>query len=98
MDGDLGDVLDELGHRGVLQLMIEGGANVAHDFHHAGLVDRYVIYLAPRCSVATMRGRCSSATEHRRSMRWHRGRIVDVQRLGDDSHRFRTATRMIGAR
>ena len=47
MDGDLADVLDELGHRGVLQLMIEGGAHVAHDFHQAGLVDRYVIYLAP---------------------------------------------------
>jgi diaminohydroxyphosphoribosylaminopyrimidine deaminase/5-amino-6-(5-phosphoribosylamino)uracil reductase len=40
-------VLDELGQRGIVQLLVEGGATVAHDFHHAGLVDRYVIYLAP---------------------------------------------------
>ena len=40
-------VLDELGRRGVLQLLVEGGAAVAHDLHQAGLVDRYVLYLAP---------------------------------------------------
>ena len=45
--GDLGALLDELGDRGVLQLLVEGGAGVAHDVHAAGLVDRYVIYLAP---------------------------------------------------
>ncbi len=47
LGGDLGDVLDELGRRGVLQAMVEGGAAVAHDFHAAGLVDRYVLYVAP---------------------------------------------------
>jgi diaminohydroxyphosphoribosylaminopyrimidine deaminase / 5-amino-6-(5-phosphoribosylamino)uracil reductase len=47
MGGDLGDVLDDLGSRGVVQLLVEGGATVAHDFHRAGLVDRYVLYLAP---------------------------------------------------
>ena len=41
------ELLDELGADGVLQLMVEGGANVASEFHDAGLVDRYVIYLAP---------------------------------------------------
>jgi diaminohydroxyphosphoribosylaminopyrimidine deaminase/5-amino-6-(5-phosphoribosylamino)uracil reductase len=45
--GDLGAVLDELGGLGHLQLLVEGGAAVAHGFHHAGLVDRYVLYLAP---------------------------------------------------
>ncbi|MGA3148775.1 MAG: bifunctional diaminohydroxyphosphoribosylaminopyrimidine deaminase/5-amino-6-(5-phosphoribosylamino)uracil reductase RibD [Acidimicrobiales bacterium] len=45
--GDLGAVLDELGHRGIVQLLVEGGPTVAHAFHHAGLVDRYVLYLAP---------------------------------------------------
>src|SRR5205807_1519360 len=48
--GDPGPVLDELGGRGVLQLLVEGGATVAHQFHAAGLVDRYVIYLAPALS------------------------------------------------
>lgn len=45
--GPLPELLDELGNDGVLQLMVEGGANVASEFHDAGLVDRYVIYLAP---------------------------------------------------
>ena len=47
MGGDLGDVLDRLGARGVLQVLVEGGASVAGVFHRAGLVDRYVFYLAP---------------------------------------------------
>lgn len=45
--GDLPDLLDELGRDGVLQLMVEGGANTAAQFQSEGLVDRYVIYLAP---------------------------------------------------
>lgn len=47
LSGDLGAVLDELGRRDVVQLMVEGGATVAGAFHGAGLVDRYVVYLAP---------------------------------------------------
>lgn len=47
LDGSLPEVLDELGRRGVLQAMVEGGATVAGEFHRAGLVDRYVLYLAP---------------------------------------------------
>jgi len=47
MKGDLAGVLDELGRDGVLQVLVEGGAAVAGAFHRAGLVDRYVIYLAP---------------------------------------------------
>ncbi|MCP4227500.1 MAG: riboflavin biosynthesis protein RibD, partial [Actinomycetia bacterium] len=29
------------------QLMVEGGPTVAGSFHRAGLVDHYVLYLAP---------------------------------------------------
>jgi diaminohydroxyphosphoribosylaminopyrimidine deaminase / 5-amino-6-(5-phosphoribosylamino)uracil reductase len=47
LSGELGDVLADLGRRGVLQLLVEGGATVARAFHAAGLVDRYVLYLAP---------------------------------------------------
>jgi diaminohydroxyphosphoribosylaminopyrimidine deaminase/5-amino-6-(5-phosphoribosylamino)uracil reductase len=47
LGGEPGAVLDELGRRGVLQVLVEGGATVAHAFHHAGVVDRYVLYLAP---------------------------------------------------
>jgi diaminohydroxyphosphoribosylaminopyrimidine deaminase/5-amino-6-(5-phosphoribosylamino)uracil reductase len=45
--GPLTDVLDELGAMGHLQLLVEGGPTVAHAFHAQGLVDRYVLYLAP---------------------------------------------------
>ena len=47
LDGPLTGVLDELGERGVLQAMVEGGASAAGAFHREGLVDRYVLYLAP---------------------------------------------------
>lgn len=48
LSGPPARILDRLGRRGdVLQLMIEGGAGVAGSFHRAGLVDRYVVYLAP---------------------------------------------------
>jgi len=45
--GELTDLLDELGQRGILQVLVEGGATVAGAFHRAGLVDHYVVYLAP---------------------------------------------------
>jgi diaminohydroxyphosphoribosylaminopyrimidine deaminase/5-amino-6-(5-phosphoribosylamino)uracil reductase len=47
LDGGLESVLDDLGSRGMVQVLVEGGATVAHDFHTRGLVDRYVLYLAP---------------------------------------------------
>ena len=47
LSGPLGEALDDLGARGMLQVLVEGGSAVAHDFHAAGLVDRYVVYLAP---------------------------------------------------
>ncbi len=46
-DGGLEELLDELGNRGVLQVMVEGGATLAGSFHRADLVDEYWIYLAP---------------------------------------------------
>jgi diaminohydroxyphosphoribosylaminopyrimidine deaminase/5-amino-6-(5-phosphoribosylamino)uracil reductase len=47
LSGELGEVLDRLGRDGIVQLLVEGGPSVAHSFHQAGLVDRYVLYLAP---------------------------------------------------
>ena len=84
LSGDLGDVLDELGRRGVVQAVVEGGATVAGAFHRAGLVDRYVLYLAPALfggddgrPLFTGPGAPTIAEV------W-RGRIVSVDRLGDD--------------
>jgi diaminohydroxyphosphoribosylaminopyrimidine deaminase/5-amino-6-(5-phosphoribosylamino)uracil reductase len=47
LSGALDAVLDELGGKGILQVLVEGGASVAGAFHRAGLVDRYVLYVAP---------------------------------------------------
>jgi len=84
LDGDPGDVLDELGRRGVLQAMVEGGATVAGDFHRAGLVDRYVVYLAPAFFGGDdARPLFAGAGVPTIDDLW-RGRLVSVERLGDD--------------
>ena len=84
LSGDLGGVLDELGRRGVLQAMVEGGATVAGDFHRAGLVDRYVLYLAPVFFGGDdARPLFAGAGAPTIDDVW-RGRIVSVERLGDD--------------
>ena len=47
LSGDLGEVLDRLGDKGVLSVLVEGGPTVASSFHAARLVNRYLVYLAP---------------------------------------------------
>ena len=82
--GDLGELLDQLGDKGVLQLLVEGGASVAHDFHAAGFVDRYVVYLAPALFGGDdARGLFAGPGAATIDDVW-RGRIVSVERLGDD--------------
>lgn len=84
MAGDLGSVLDELGGDGVLQLLVEGGAAVAGDFHRAGLVDRYVIYLAPALFGGDdANGLFLGAGAWDIDDLW-RGRFVGVERVGED--------------
>src|SRR5438270_18188 len=84
LGGDLADVLDELGRRDVLQLLVEGGAHVAGAFHRAGLVDRYIFYIAPALfggdDARPMFAGAGAATM---ADVW-RGHIVSVERLGDD--------------
>lgn len=84
LEGDLDEVLLELGRRGVLQVLVEGGATVAGAFHRAGLVDRYAIYLAP-AFFGGDDGRPLFSGPGASTMAdvW-RGRIVEVQRLGAD--------------
>ncbi len=82
--GDLGDVLDELGAEGHLQVLVEGGPTVAHAFHEAGLVDRYVLYLAPALFGGDDgRGLFSGPGAKSIDDVW-RGRIRSVTRLGED--------------
>ena len=82
--GDPGLVLDELGGRGVLQLLVEGGATVAHQFHAAGLVDRYVIYLAPALSGGSDARPLFEGTGVATITDLWRSRFLSVERLGDD--------------
>lgn len=82
--GPLDELLDELGRDGVLQLMVEGGATAAAAFHGAGLVDRYVVYLAPAIFGGDdARPMFAGSAAPTIDDVW-RGRIVDVERLGDD--------------
>ena len=84
LGGELDDVLTELGRRGVLQLLVEGGASVAHAFHAAGLVDRYVLYLAP-VLFGGDDGRPIFAGPGAGTIGdvW-KGRIVSIEQLGED--------------
>ena len=82
--GEPGEVLDELGRLGVLSAIVEGGATVAGAFHRAGVVDRYVFYVAPALlggddgrPVLAGPGVATIAEA------W-RGRIVGVEQMGDD--------------
>jgi diaminohydroxyphosphoribosylaminopyrimidine deaminase/5-amino-6-(5-phosphoribosylamino)uracil reductase len=82
--GDLGELLDHLGGRGVVQLLVEGGATVAASFHREGLVDRYVIHLAP-CLFGGDDARPLFAGAGGATIDdvW-RGRIVSTRLVGDD--------------
>lgn len=84
LEGDLGGVLDELGRRGVLQAMVEGGATVAGEFHRAGLVDRYVLYLAPAFFGGDDARPLFTGSGAPTIADLWRGRIESVERLGDD--------------
>ncbi len=84
LDGPLDEVLATLGGKGVLQVLVEGGASVAHAFHAAGLVDHYVLYLAPAL-LGGDDGRPLFAGAGAATMAdaW-RGRVSGVKVLGDD--------------
>jgi len=84
LSGDLGDVLDELGRRGVVQAMVEGGASVAGAFHRAGLVDRYVLYVAPAAFGGDDAKPLFAGPGAKTIDDVWRGRIAAVERIGDD--------------
>jgi diaminohydroxyphosphoribosylaminopyrimidine deaminase/5-amino-6-(5-phosphoribosylamino)uracil reductase len=84
LSGDLKDVLDELGRRGVLRLLVEGGATVAHEFHAAGLVDRYVLYLAPKLFGGDDGRPIFSGPGAGTIEDVWKGQLISVERLGDD--------------
>ena len=84
LHGELDGVLAELARRGVVQAMVEGGSTVAGNFHRAGLVDRYVLYLAPALFGGDdARPLFTGAGVATIDDLW-RGRIVSIEQLGAD--------------
>ncbi|MGH9075858.1 MAG: bifunctional diaminohydroxyphosphoribosylaminopyrimidine deaminase/5-amino-6-(5-phosphoribosylamino)uracil reductase RibD [Acidimicrobiales bacterium] len=84
LGGDLGEILDDLGRRGVLQVLVEGGARVAGDFHRARLIDRYVLYLAPALFGGDDSRPLFAGPGAPTVADLWRGEIVEVRRLGPD--------------
>jgi diaminohydroxyphosphoribosylaminopyrimidine deaminase/5-amino-6-(5-phosphoribosylamino)uracil reductase len=82
--GEPESILAELGAKGILQVLVEGGARVARSFHAARAVDRYVFYVSPVLfggddGVPVFAGPGVADM----SAVW-RGRIVSVRQLGED--------------
>ncbi len=84
LSGDLGLILDELGHHDVLQVLIEGGPTTTSAFFEAGLVNHVVWYQAAAFagSMGTLSALKGFSTPTMDALR--RGRLIDVRRIGDD--------------
>ena len=78
------ELLDYLGEKGILQLLVEGGSKVAGTFHDKGLVDKYIIYFTPgflgNGSGVHM---ISGVGAQHLSQIW-RGKFGNVQKIGED--------------
>ncbi len=82
--GDISQLLLGLNDDGIIQLMVEGGAYVAYEFHSRGLVDEYVFYISPTIiggsnGVPLMDG--EGAVDLNSSFK---GQITQVRRFGPD--------------
>lgn len=82
--GSLVDLLDTLGGQNVLQLLVEGGPRVATSFHREGLINQYILHLAPAFSGGSdSLGVFEGFGIQTMADLW-RGRITSTQRLGSD--------------
>ncbi len=84
VSGPLREVLADLAKNDVVELLVEGGAHVAGEFHRSGLVDEYVVYLAPALAggddgLPMMAGPGMATIADA----W-RGDITEVRRVGPD--------------
>ncbi len=82
--GELATLLDTLGSEGVLQLLVEGGPRVAASFHNQGLVNRYIMHIAPAIAGGDDAQPLFRGPGARTIAEIWRGRIVTATRLGDD--------------
>jgi diaminohydroxyphosphoribosylaminopyrimidine deaminase / 5-amino-6-(5-phosphoribosylamino)uracil reductase len=84
LGGPLPDVLADLAGRGVVTLLVEGGATVAHAFHAAGLVDRYVLYLASAFMGGSDGAPLFAGPGAPNVAAVRRASLLGVRRIGDD--------------
>ena len=83
VEGDIKDVIGNLESGEVLQILVEGGAQVAREFHESGCVDKYVIYLAPAILGGVGKNIFGIETQRRFAELW-RGEIESVSKFGSD--------------
>ncbi|HEX4461562.1 MAG TPA: bifunctional diaminohydroxyphosphoribosylaminopyrimidine deaminase/5-amino-6-(5-phosphoribosylamino)uracil reductase RibD [Polyangia bacterium] len=76
-------LVDELGRRGILTLLVEGGGEVHGAFLSAGLADRVVLFIAPKIIGAGGVPLISTAGPRKMADAWRLG-AVSTRRLGDD--------------
>lgn len=82
--GEPEELLDHLGADGVVQLLVEGGPTVARSLHERGLIDRYVLHVAPAFAAgATAPGIFAGDGPATIADLW-RGRFVSAERFGED--------------
>jgi diaminohydroxyphosphoribosylaminopyrimidine deaminase/5-amino-6-(5-phosphoribosylamino)uracil reductase len=77
-------LLDELGKRGILSVLVEGGAEVHGSFFEAGLVDKVHAYVAPRLIGGREALGAIGGIGVERLVDAVQLRELDVTRLGDD--------------
>ena len=83
-DDGLNELLEELGRRGCLQLLVEGGAHVARSFLDDGLVDRWELHLAPALMFGSDGAPLVAGPTVPTIADARRGRVLSVDNVGGD--------------
>lgn len=80
---DLTSLLRDLGRRGILSLLVEGGGTVHGAFFDAGLVDKVLVFLAPTIFGGPAPGPVGGTGVAELAQAWRLAR-AEVHRLGED--------------
>ena len=83
-NSSLEELLDDLGARGCLQVLVEGGATVMRSFYEAGLIDRWAVYLAPGFMGGSPTHPLISTAPAASITDFNRGVIIQTQNLDGD--------------
>ncbi len=77
-------LMDELGRRGCIQVLVEGGARVARSLLDRGLVDRWEVHLAPAVALGNEGAPVVAGPTASTINEVRRGTILEIERIGDD--------------